>query len=48
MKKKVKLLIVLALSVTMSFAAENKKKTQQALKPMTEFVSELMDQMTVQ
>ena len=48
MKKKVKILIVVALCVTMSVAAENKKKAQQALKPMSEFVSELMERMTVQ
>ena len=45
--KRLALLIVVALSVTMSFAAKNKKKAQQPLKPMNEFVSELMDKMTV-
>ena len=46
--KRLALLIVVALSVTMSFAAKNKKKAQQPLKPMNEFVSELMGKMTVQ
>ena len=46
--KRLALLIVVALSVTMSFAAKNKKKAQQPLKPMSEFVSELMGKMTVQ
>ena len=36
------------LIVTMGFAAKNKKKAQQPLKPMNEFVSELMGKMTVQ
>ena len=46
--KRLALLIVVALSVTMCFAAKNKKKVQQPLKPMNEFVSELMGKMTVQ
>ena len=70
--KRLVLLIAVALSVTMSFAAKNQKKAQQPLtlsssvttrpslsklgrlsllrplKPMNEFVSELMGKMTVQ
>ena len=46
--KRFALLIVVALSANMSFAAINKKKAQQPLKPMNEFVSELMGKMTVQ
>ena len=46
--KRLALLIAVALSVIMSFAAKNKKKAQQPLKPMNEFVSELMGKMTVQ
>ena len=46
--KRLVLLVVVALSVTMGFAAKNKKKAQQSLKPMNEFVSELMAKMTVQ
>ena len=46
--KRLGLLVAVALCVTMSFAAKNKKKAQQPLKPMNEFVSELMDKMTVQ
>lgn len=46
--KKLGLLVAVALCVTMSFAAKNKKKAQQPLKPMNEFVSELMGKMTVQ
>ena len=46
--KRLTLLIAVALSVTMSFAAKNKKKAQQPLKPMNEFVTELMGKMTVQ
>ena len=45
--KRLGLLIVVALGVTMGFAAKN-KKAQQPLKPMNEFVSELMDKMTIQ
>jgi len=45
--KRLALLFVVALSVTMGFAAKNKKKAQQPLKPMNEFVSELMGKMTV-
>ena len=46
--KRLALLIVVALSVTMGFTAKNQKKAQQPLKPMNEFVSELMGKMTVQ
>lgn len=46
--KRLALLIAVAISVTMSFAAKNNKKAQQPLKPMNEFVSELMGKMTVQ
>lgn len=47
--KRLALLIVVTLTVTLCFAANNKKKkAQQQLKPMNEFVSELMDKMTVQ
>ena len=46
--KRLVLLVVVALSVTMGFAAKNKKKAQQPLKPMNEFVTELMGKMTVQ
>ena len=46
--KRLALLVIAALSVTMGFAAKNKKKAQQPLKPMNEFVSELMGKMTVQ
>ena len=46
--KRLAFLIAIALSVTMSCAAKNKKKAQQPLKPMNEFVSELMSKMTVQ
>lgn len=46
--KKLGLLVAVALCATMSFAAKNKKKAQQPLKPMNEFVSELMGKMTVQ
>ena len=46
--KRLGLLVAVALCVTMSFAAKNKKKAQQPLKPMNEFVSELMGKMTVQ
>lgn len=46
--KKLGLLVAVALCATMSFAAKNKKKAQQPLKPMNEFVSELMAKMTVQ
>ena len=45
--KRLALLIAVALSVIMSFAAKNKKKAQQPLKPMNEFVTELMGKMTV-
>ena len=45
--KRLVLLVVVALSVTMGYAAKNKKKAQQ-LKPMNEFVTELMSKMTVQ
>ena len=40
--------MVMSLIVTMGIAANNKKKAQQPLKPMNEFVSELMGKMTVQ
>ena len=40
--------MTVSLLVTMGFAAKNKKKAQQPLKPMNEFVSELMGKMTVQ
>ena len=46
--KRLVLFIIVVLSVTMSFAAKNKKKVQLQLKPMTEFVGELMSKMTVQ
>jgi len=46
--KRLLLLVTVALSVIMSFAAKNKKKAQQPLKPMNEFVTELMGKMTVQ
>ena len=46
--KRLVLLVVVALSVTMSFAAKNKKKAQQPLKSMNEFVTELMGKMTIQ
>lgn len=46
--KRLTLLIIAVLCVAMSFAAKNKKKTQQSLKPMNEFVSELIDKMTVE
>ncbi|MBR4924128.1 MAG: beta-glucosidase BglX [Prevotella sp.] len=46
--KRLALLMAITLSITMGSAAKDKKKTQQPLKPMNEFVSELMDKMTVQ
>lgn len=46
--KRLTLLIIAVLCVAMSFAAKNKKKTQQSLKPMNEFVSELIDKMTIE
>lgn len=46
--KKFVLLMAISLVVTMGFAAKNKKKAQYPLKPMNEFVSELMGKMTVQ
>lgn len=46
--KRLALLMVFSLIVTMGVAAKNKKKAQQPLKPMNEFVSELMGKMTVQ
>ena len=46
--KRLALLMVMSLIVTMGIAANNKKKAQQPLKPMNEFVSELMGKMTVQ
>ena len=46
--KRLALLTVISLIVTMGVAAKNKKKAQQPLKPMNEFVSELMGKMTVQ
>ena len=46
--KRLLLLVTVALSVIMSFAAKNKKKAQQPLKPMNEFVTELMGKMTLQ
>ena len=46
--KRLALLMAISLSVMMGFAAKNKKKTHQPLKPMNEFVSELMGKMTVQ
>ena len=46
--KRFVLLMAISLVVTMGFAAKNKKKAQYPLKPMNEFVSELMGKMTVQ
>ena len=46
--KRLALLMVFSLIVMMSSAAKNKKKVQQPLKPMNEFISELMSKMTVQ
>ena len=46
--KRLALLMAISFVVTMGFAAKNKKKAQQPLKPMNEFVSELMGKMTVQ
>ena len=46
--KRLVLLVVVALSVTMSFAAKNKEKAQQPLKSMNEFVTEQMGKMTIQ
>ena len=46
--KRLALWMAFLLIVTMGFAAKNKKKAQQPLKPMNEFVSELMGKMTVQ
>ena len=46
--KRLALLMVMSLIVTMGITAKNKKKAQQPLKPMNEFVSELMGKMTVQ
>ena len=46
--KRLALLMVMSLIVTMGIAANNKKKALQPLKPMNEFVSELMGKMTVQ
>ena len=42
------LFLIVVFNVTLSFAAKNKTKTQQPLKPMNEFVSELMSKMTIQ
>ena len=46
--KRLALLMAITLSITMGSAAKDKKKTQQPLKPMNEFISELMGKMTVQ
>ena len=46
--KRLALFMAILLSVSMGSAAKNKKKAQQPLKPMNEFVSELMGKMTVQ
>lgn len=46
--KRLALLMAITLSITMGSVAKNKKKVQQPLKPINEFVSELMDKMTVQ
>ena len=42
------MIMAITLGVTTGFAAKNKKKVQQPLKPMNEFVDELMSKMTVQ
>ena len=46
--KRLALLMAITLSITMGSAAKDKKKAQQPLKPMNEFISELMGKMTVQ
>ena len=46
--KRLALLMAITLSITMGSAAKDKKKVQQPLKPMNEFISELMGKMTVQ
>lgn len=46
--KRIAFLMAMTLCMTTGFAAKNKKKVQQPLKPMNEFVSELMSKMTVQ
>lgn len=46
--KRLALLMVISFIVTMGVAAKNKEKAQQPLKPMNEFVSDLMGKMTVQ
>ena len=46
--KRIAMIMAITLGVTTGFAAKNKKKVQQPLKPMNEFVDELMSKMTVQ
>ncbi len=46
--KRIALFMVITLSVTLGLAAKEKKMVQQPLKPMNEFISELMSRMTVQ
>ena len=46
--KRIALLMVITLSVTLGLAAKEKMIVQQPLKPMNEFISELMSRMTVQ
>ncbi len=46
--KRIAFLMAMTLCMTTGLAAKNKKKVQQPLKPMNEFVSELMSKMTVQ
>ena len=48
MKYPLALLLAFTLSVTKGFSANHQKKNEQPLKPMNEFVSELMSKMTVQ
>lgn len=46
--KRIAFLMAMTLCMTTGLTAKNKKKVQQPLKPMNEFVSELMSKMTVQ
>ena len=46
--KRLALMMAMTLCISTGIAAKNKKKAEQPLKPMNEFVSELMSKMTVQ